>query len=55
MVGHKPRIEPAALQGLSEAHQMLQIEIGVGVGAGIAPPGGVDADRTHEGTEMQLA
>ena len=55
MVGHEPRVEPAALQILREADQVLQVEIGVGIGAGIAPPGGVDADRAHKGTEMQLA
>ena len=53
MVGHEPGVEPAMLQLLRKPDQVLQIEIGVGVGAGIAPPGGMDADRAHEGPQMQ--
>src|ERR1700712_4371405 len=34
---------------------MREIEVGVGKGAGIAPGAGMDADRPHEGAEMQLA
>ena len=45
----------AMLELLRETDQVLQIEVGVGPGAGITPPGGVDADRAHEGAEMQLA
>ena len=55
MVGHEPGVEAAALQGLREADQVFEVEIGVGIGAGIAPPGGVDADRAHKGAQMQLA
>ena len=43
MIGHEEGVEPAALQRLGEAHQMREVEIGVGEGAGIAPGGGVDA------------
>ncbi len=53
MVGHEKRVEPAALQGLGKPDQVLEVEVGVGPGAGIAPPGGVDADRAHEGAQMQ--
>jgi len=55
MIGHEPGIEAATLQGLRETDQVFEIEIGVGPGAGVAPPGGVDADRAHEGAQMQLA
>ena len=33
---------------------MREVEIGVRLGAGIAPGAGVDADRPHEGAEPQL-
>ena len=55
MVRHEPGVKAAALQGLGKADQVLEIEIGVGIGAGVAPPGGVDADRAHECAQMQLA
>ncbi len=48
MVRHEPGVEPAALQGLRKAYQVLEVEIGVGISAGIAPPCGVDADRSHK-------
>ena len=51
MVGHEPRVEAALLQLLGEADQVLQVEVGVGVGAGIAPPGGMNADWAHERAE----
>ena len=54
MIGHEPGVEPAALQGLGKADQVLQVEVGVGGGARIAPPGGMDADRAHKGAETQL-
>ena len=43
--------EAALLQLLGEADQVLQVEVGVGVGAGIAPPGGMNADWAHERAE----
>src|SRR5712692_2673204 len=55
MVGHEPGVEAAALQGLRETDQVLEIEIGVGIGAWVAPPGGMNADRAHERAQMQLA
>ncbi len=54
MIGHEPGVEPAALQGLGEADQVREVEVGVGGGARIAPPGGMDADRAHESAKMQL-
>ena len=54
MVGHEPGVEPALFQLLREADQVLQVEVGVRIGAGIAPPGGMDADRAHERAEPQL-
>ena len=48
MVGHEERIEPATLQRLREADQMLEVEVGIGIGTRVAPPGGMDADRAHE-------
>src|ERR1700724_1657754 len=55
MVGHEPGVEAAALQGLRETDQVFEIEIGVGISARVAPPGGVNADRAHESAQMQLA
>ena len=55
MIGHEPRVEPGALQGLRKTYQMLEVEIGVGIGAGIAPPCGVDADRAHKRAQTQLS
>ena len=54
MIGHEEGIEAPALQRLGEALQMLEVEVGVGESAGIAPTAGVDADRAHEGAEPQL-
>jgi hypothetical protein len=55
MVGHEERVELSALQGLGEPLQMLKVEVGVGIGAGIAPPGRMNADRAHESAKMQLS
>ena len=55
MVGHEERVEAAALQRLGEADEVVDVEVGVRVGAGVAPTGGVDADRAHEGAEAQPA
>ena len=54
MVGHEERVEPAALQRLDEALDMREIEVGIRVGAGIAPGCRMDAGRPHEGAEMEL-
>ena len=54
MVGHEERVEPAALERLGETLEMLEVEIRVRIGARIAPPAGMDADRAHERAETQL-
>ena len=54
VVGHEEGVELAGLELLDEALQMAEVEIGVRPGAGIAPGAGVDADRAHEGAELQL-
>ena len=54
MVGHEEGVELRRLQRLREALQMREIEIGVGIGARIAPGAGVKTDRAHEGAEPQL-
>ena len=54
MVGHEEGVELAALQRLREALEVREVEIGVRIGAGIAPGAGVDADRAHEGAEPEL-
>ena len=53
VVGHEERVELAALQRLREPREMLEIEVGVGIGAGIAPPRGVDPHRAHECPQPQ--
>jgi hypothetical protein len=55
VVGHEEGVELAALQRLGETFQVLETEVGIWETAGIAPRGGVDADRAHECTEMELA
>ena len=55
MVGHEEGVEPAALQRLRERDKAFEVEISVRRAAGIAPPGGVNADRAHEGAQMQPA
>ena len=54
MVGHEERVEQSALQRLSETLEMLKVEIRVWIGAGIAPPAGMDSDGAHESPEAQL-
>ena len=47
MIGHEERVEFPGFQFLRETDEMcLQIEVGVGIRAGITPPGGVNSDRT---------
>ena len=55
VIGHEEGVELAALQRLGVADQRLEIEVGIGRTARIAPGGGMDADRTHEGAQLQLA
>ena len=55
MIGHEERVELSLLQLLSEALQVRKIEIGVRRAAGIAPSGGVNADRAHECAEPHLS
>ena len=54
VIGHEESVELAALQGLGVGDQRLEIEVGVRRAARIAPGGGVDADRAHEGAEAEL-
>ena len=51
MVGHEEAVDAAALERLGEALDVLEIEVRVGEGAGIAPGRGVEAHRPHEGGE----
>ena len=44
-----------SLQGLGKLLEVREVEVGVTVSAGIAPGAGVDADRTHERAQLQLA
>ena len=55
MVGHEEGVELARLQLLRQALQQREVEIRIGRGAGIAPGPGMDADRAHEGAELQLS
>ena len=54
MVGHKERVEAPAFEGLSETLQVLEVEIRIGIGAGIAPLTRMDAYGAHQGAEAQL-
>jgi hypothetical protein len=54
MVGHEERVEPSTLERLSEALQVLEVEVRVRISTGIAPPSGMDSHRAHEGAEVQL-
>ena len=55
MVGHEERVELSALERLSEALQVLEVEVRIRVGAGIAPPACMDSHGAHESAEAQLA
>jgi hypothetical protein len=55
MIGHEEGVELAGFELLRETLQMSEVEIGIRVGAGLAPGAGMDADRAHEGAEMKLA
>ena len=54
VVRHEKRIEARLFQRLDETHQVLQVEVGVGVRTRIAPPRRMDGYRTHDGAEMKL-
>src|ERR1700693_2370793 len=54
MVRHEECVETASLERLGEVNEVLQVEVGVGVGTRIPPPGGMDSDRAHKRTEMKL-
>ena len=54
MVRHEERVEPRAFQRFNEPDKMAQVEIGVREGAGVAPPGGMNADGTHERAQVKL-
>ena len=54
MVGHEERVEAPAFEGLSETLQVLEVEIRVGVGAGVSPPTRMDAHGAHERAKAQL-
>jgi hypothetical protein len=51
MVGHEERVEPPAFERLSETLQVLEVEVRVGIGAGIAPPSSVDSHGPHKSAE----
>ena len=55
MVGHEKRVEAPAFEGLSETLQVLEVEIRIGIGAGIAPLTRMDAYGAHQGAEVELA
>ena len=54
MVGHKERVEPSALERLSKAPQVLEVEVRIRISPGIAPPSAMDSHRAHEGAKAQL-
>jgi hypothetical protein len=54
VVGHEPGVEASLLELLHKADQVLQVEVRIRVGAGIAPPAGMDPDRAHKGPQPQL-
>ena len=54
MVRHEESVEAPALERLSETLQVLEVEIRVWIGAGIAPPTRMDPYRAHECAEAQL-
>ena len=55
VIGHEKGVETAAFQGRDELLVMREIEVRVGVGAGVAPCRGVDTDGAHERAEVHLA
>ncbi len=53
MIRHEEGIELGRLEPLCEMLQMGEIEVGIGVGAGVAPRPCMNADWAHEGPETQ--
>ena len=53
MIRHEEGIEFRRLELLRESLEMSEIEIRVGIGAGIPPGPGVNAYRPHEGAEVE--
>ena len=54
VVGHEEAVELAVLELLRKALQMRKVEIGVRIGARIAPGAGMDAGRPHECGQPEL-
>ncbi len=54
VVGHEERVEAATLERLREALQMREVEVGIGIGARIAPCAGMNGGRTHKSAEAKL-
>src|ERR1043166_4870395 len=54
MIRPKTRVKTRLFEALRKADQVFEIEVGVGIGARITPPCGVDADRAHKRAEVQL-
>ena len=52
VIGHEERVELGLLQRPGEAHEVADVRVGVGPGAGIAPPGRVNPHRPHERAEV---
>src|SRR3954452_8462963 len=55
MIRHEEGVELPGLQFLRQPGDMLEVEVGIRKGTGVAPPRGVDTDGAHERTEMKLA
>ena len=53
VVGHEERIELAVFELLRQALDQRPVEVGIRRAARVAPGSGVDADRAHEGTQVQ--
>src|SRR5260370_8435280 len=54
VVGHEEGGEFGAVEGVGEAFEMREVEIGIRESAGIAPGAGMDSRRPHEGGEPEL-
>jgi hypothetical protein len=54
VVGHEERVEFSPFEGADEAFQVREVEVGIGIRAGVAPSGGMDGNGTHKGAEAEL-
>ncbi|CAM2159799.1 conserved hypothetical protein [Paraburkholderia tropica] len=54
MIGHEKRVEARGFERLRKTFQMCEIEIRIGPCARKTPRAGMQADRAHEGAQMQL-